>query len=240
MSATTSTQTLQHSSSPDDEPQLSLQILTRPDDKIAALRLIADSIAQQRQIASRALIFHPLCLSALIATTAAVHALSGIAQDDYSAMLITYSGVVLAYLLAVRYVTSAYIQRAESTNWITWLKGPGGKDDVVFGARYGTEIIAALVLRVPDKKDAKDCKAVVRAWTTRKRYRGKGLGGDMLLETVKFAKKARGEACDVVFAEDHANGYMPLQSMFNGKFRERDARAVRALGKAMALGTGKE
>lgn len=218
----------------DEEPKLSLEVLTRPAEKVDALKLIGDSIAQQRQVASQHIIFHPLCLAGLVGVLATSHFTFGIANDDYAAMLLTYSGLVLTYLLAIRYITSSYIDIAEDMDWNTWLKGPGDKDDIIFGARYGTEIVAALVLRLPNKSNAQDKVAVVRAWTTVRRYRGRGLGGDMLREAVKYVRKTKGRECNIQFAEDHAHSKMPLRSLFNEPFRTRNARATKALNNAIA------
>lgn len=238
MSTSTMTQAREQPASttktPDEDPKLSLEVLTRPCEKIDALKLIGDSIAQQRQVASQHIIFHPLCLAGLVGVVAVCHVTFGIANDDYAAMLLTYSGLVLTYLLAIRYITSAYIDIAEDMDWNTWLKGPGGKDDIIFGARYGTEIVAALVLRLPNKSNAQDKVALVRAWTTVRRYRGRGLGGDMLREAVKHVRQTKGRECDVQFAEDHAHSKMPLRSLFNEPFRARNAQTFKALKKTVA------
>ncbi|KZF19581.1 hypothetical protein L228DRAFT_285530 [Xylona heveae TC161] len=74
-----SKQEQKHNPPPDDTnsdvPALTTYITTSPSERIAALRLIADSVAQQRQQACRAIIFHPLGLcgfGTLFATVVAV------------------------------------------------------------------------------------------------------------------------------------------------------------------------
>lgn len=218
----------------DELPQLSFEILTRPADKIDALKLIGDSIAQQRQIASQHIIFHPTCLAGLVAALAITHVALRVPSNDYGTMLLTYSGIVLTYLLAVRYLTSEFVNIAEDMDWNTWLKGPGDKDDIIFGARYGTEIIAALVLRLPNKYNAQENVALIRAWTTVRRYRGRGLGGDMLREAIMHVRKTRGSDCAIDFAEDHAHSKMPLRPVFNEPFRARNTKASKALANAVA------
>lgn len=136
-------------------------------------------------------------------------------------MLIIFPGIILTYLVAVRYFTSAYIRIAEETKWMEW-----AKNDTIIGARYGEDIIGAVVMRL-------EKKAVIRGWTTKTRYRGRGLGGDMLSESVKIAKAKLGRNCAVEFAEDHANSQMPLYTMFNGPFLAREAKAKKALGAAL-------
>ena len=96
----------------DEDPQLSFETHTRPEDKIDALKLIGDSIAQPRQIASRHLIFHSLCLGVFSGVLSIAHIALGLAKDDYVSMVITYSGFVLAYFLAIRYLAGPYIHIA--------------------------------------------------------------------------------------------------------------------------------
>ena len=218
----------------DEERKLSFEVLTRPADKIDALNLIGDSIAQQRQVSAQNIIFNPVCLAALVGVLAITHVALGIEMEDYGRILMTYSSIVLTYLLAIRYVTSSYISIAEDMDWNTWLKGPGDKDDTILGARYGAELVAALVLRLPNKHNAQGNVALIRAWTTIRRYRGKGLGGDMLRDAVKLVRKTKGRGCEIKFAEDHANSKMPLPPFFNAPFKARETRAAKALNKATA------
>ncbi|KAF7563727.1 hypothetical protein G7046_g388 [Stylonectria norvegica] len=218
----------------DDPPQLSIQLLTRPDDRWDALKLVVDSVAQQRQVASQVLIYHPICLAVLAAAIAIMHVATGVSTSDLGQLVIAYVGIVISYLMTIRYFASSYIQLAETTDWAAWLKNSAGVEDLIVGARYGDEIIAALVLRVQDGASEDSGKeAIVRAWTTRTKYRRRGLGGDMLAEAVKVAKKTQGRDCRVTIAEDHANSSMPLHSLLNGSFRARNARASKALSQAV-------
>ncbi len=77
-------------------------------------------------------------------------------------------------------------------------------------------------------------KGVIRAWTTRLRYRGKGLGGDLLREAVRITKERCGRDAEVGFAREHANSTMVLPEMFNGTFRRSEMRAARALEAVLA------
>ncbi|KAF5238166.1 hypothetical protein FAUST_5680 [Fusarium austroamericanum] len=206
-----------------EPPPLAIEILTDPKEKKDALKLIVDSVAQQRQTASRALIFHPISLSIFSACLAIVHYGANIG-NDISIMLIIYPGIILTYLVAIRYFTSAYIRVAEETDWLDWIK-----EDTIIGARFGDEIIGAVILRL----DRAEKKAIIRGWTTRARYRGRGLGGDVLNESVKIAKGVLGKDCTVEFAPDHANSHMPLYSIFNGPFLAREAKARKVLGAAL-------
>ncbi|KAF4473049.1 gnat family [Fusarium albosuccineum] len=218
----------------DEPPPLSLEVLIDPKEKKDALKLVVDSVAQQRQVASRTIIFHPVSLATFAAALAVAHYVAGVG-NDFSAMLITYPGIIITYLVAVRFYTSAYIRIAEDTDWLGWLKNSDGVEDTIIGARFGQDIIAAVILRLDGSSGRKssDKRALIRAWTTRTKYRRRGLGGDMLREAIKIVKQAQGQDSTVEFADDHANSKLPLPETFNGPFRAREARAKKALAAAV-------
>ncbi|ROW05136.1 hypothetical protein VSDG_00002 [Cytospora chrysosperma] len=240
---------LQQQPSLDDIPPLSLDVLTTRNDRVDALNLVADSVAQQRQRASFGLISHPLLLSGLTVALAITYQLAWARKPkydrDFGMAIMLFSGVIMAYLLAIRYVTAGYIQMAEDLKW-DWLVSPDtGEEDVLVGARFGSEIIGALVLRLetnpatPRKKRGnhghglKGGKGVIRAWTTKLRYRGKGVGADMLHEAVRVTRERCGKDAEVGFAAEHANSKMILPEMFNRTFRKGERRAALALEKVL-------
>lgn len=234
----------------DDIPPLSLDVLTTRNDKVEALKLVADSIAQQRQRASLGLVFHPLLVSGLVASLALTYQVAWARkpqpQRDFGIAMTLSAGVVMAYLLAIRFFTSGYIQIAESLGW-DWLVSPDtGDEDVVIGTRFGSELIGALCLRLepasglashPRKRkgsqNLRGGKGVIRAWTTKLRYRGKGVGADMLQEAVRVTRERCGRDAEVGFAAEHANSRMVLPEMFNKTFRNGERKAAGALEKAV-------
>ncbi|KAI3402194.1 hypothetical protein diail_123 [Diaporthe ilicicola] len=232
----------------DDIPPLSLDVLTTRNDKVEALKLVADSIAQQRQRASLGLVFHPLLVSGLVASLALTYQVAWARKAqrdrDFGVALTLFAGVIMAYLLAIRFFTSGYIQIAEALKW-DWLVSPDtGDEDVVIGTRFGSEIIGALFLRLepsaasPRKKrgsqNLRGGKGVIRAWTTKLRYRGKGVGVDMLQEAVRITREKCGKDAEVGFAAEHANSQMVLPEMFNKTFRSGERRAAGALEKVVS------
>ncbi|KAK5995375.1 hypothetical protein PT974_03779 [Cladobotryum mycophilum] len=240
MSLTTSTQTQemseQNAASPtgtssdenlDGVLPLSYIIVTDEDDKRDALRLVADSIAQQRQVASAAIILNPLCLTVLVGLCAVAY--RQYEHQGYGTLMTMLSGIIIMYLSTVRYFTSPYIQMAEAFQWKTWITGPDGKEDTIIAAIFGEELMATLVLRLePQGK-----KGIIRAWTTRLRYRGKGVGSDLLQVAVRTTRDAFGTDALVECAPDHANSVNPMYDMFNGPFKKRQARAIQALAHAL-------
>lgn len=232
----------------DDIPPLSLDVLTSRNDKIDALKLVADSVAQQRQRAAYSLIFHPLLLAGLFAALAITYqftwARRAAPDRDFAVAMTLSTGVVMAYLLTIRYVTAGYLQIAEDLKW-DWLISPDtGDEDVIIGTRFGREIIGALILRLepgassPRKKNRsqnlRGGKGVVRAWTTRLRYRGKGVGADMLHEAVRITRERCGRDAEVGFAAEHANSSLILPEMFNRTFRKGERKAAGALEKVLS------
>lgn len=246
---------------PDDLPPLSCGVLTEEVDKVDALNLVTDSIAQQRQSASLHLVFHPYLLPVLALGLALAYQYSWRMREDLGLALMLHSGVIMTYLMGIRYVTGRYVNEAESIHW-DWLvaKGDGPKEedveDTIIGVRYGRQLIGALVLRleplpptsssgssspgaarrrstrasVASQLKKRGGRGVVRAWTVSIRYRGKGVGGDMLREAVRVTRERCGNKdAPVGFAREHANAAEVLPEVFNGPLRRGEQRAAKAL-----------
>ncbi|EGR51960.1 uncharacterized protein TRIREDRAFT_56026, partial [Trichoderma reesei QM6a] len=215
-------------------PPLSLEPLLTYDDKVAGLNLIADSIAQMKQRAAHSMVFHPLCITLLFLTWAAIYRWAyEPATADPSMALLLSCGVTMTYLTAIRYFTDGYVSLAENLRW-SWLEGPGSVEgDFIIGARYGGALIGVLVLRLEPRFSFRGGKGVIRAWTTRLRYRGKGIGRDLLDGAIRIVKDRCGKDAEVGFAQEHANSTMILPAMFNGVFRRDEVRAAKVLEKAL-------
>jgi GNAT superfamily N-acetyltransferase len=247
-----------------DIPPLSIHTTTSEEDQISALHLIADSVAQQRQTASRALIFHPInlaILGGLLAVVAKVlpiwtgSAKYGLEVGDYMLIGTTWCGLVMAGLVSVRWVTAGYLVMAEERGTWAWLNRGLGEEkerDCVIVSRFGEEIIGALVLRftnldtdeqaVNKKKSrtrgSKREKGEIRAWTTKLRYRGKGVGTGLLEEACRICKERGVE--EIGLASEHANSGRVLWVVFIGGFERRVARARAWLGRVWEEAEGVE
>lgn len=229
----------------DDIPPLSLEVLEDRRDKVESLHLIADSIAQMRQRASMTMVFHPICLAGLSAALAAVYQFGYVSRSDIGVAISVSCGVVMSYLLGIRYFASGYITLAEQLKW-SWLQAEDGGDDMVLGARFDDEIIGTLVLRLEmnptlfmGKKrkgsfSLKGGKGVIRAWTTLLKYRGGGVGKDLLFEAIRITKERCGKDSEIGFAKEHANSVMLLPEIFNAPFRREEVRATKALEEVLA------
>ncbi|KAF4305185.1 gnat family [Botryosphaeria dothidea] len=211
-------------------PELLTAATQSDEDKVAALKLVADSVAQQRQAASWALLSHPVVIAGYVLLLAIVYRVVYRAPSDAPLLFTTGAGVTMACLVAVRLLTSGYIRHAESINW-TFLDESA--DSVVI-TRFGGQIIGALVLgwagpSSTGNKAARRRKGrgVIKAWTVKLRYRGKGVGTGLLEEAVKETVRRGGEG--VEFAEEHANSRRFLPHSFNGFLDRREDRAHDAL-----------
>ena len=221
-----------------DVPPLTTTTLTSEADKIVALKLVADSIAQQRQLASRAMIFHPFTIAAYITAVALVSQYIYKEQSDLGLLATTLAGTTMAFLVGVRGLTSGYLTLAEEFKW-AFIQNEDGEEDTIIGSRFGEDLIGALILRLErngnggGKKKAKGGKpggnGVVRAWTVRIKYRGRGVGTELLEKAVKVTREKLGNSAEIGFAAEHANSKMVLPSVFNGGFRKKEARAAKAL-----------
>lgn len=224
----------------DTLPPLTFSVLTKDFEKQDAMELVTDSIAQQRQIASFSVIFHPACFVGLIAGCTAAYRQN--AHRDFGTTLMVVCGLVIAYLAGVRLLTANYIRLAESLKWKEWIASPEGNEDYVLAARYGEELIATAVLRISapagsTKKtrssSVKGGSGVIRAWTTKYRYRNKGVGGDMLRLAILTTRSKCGDDAQVSFDPNHANSARPLHDMFNRPFIKREEKAAKALAHAL-------
>lgn len=240
----------------DDIPPLSLEPLSSPEEKAEGLNLVADSVAQMQQRASRAVATHPLCLAGLGVALAVVYRFSVPANPGLGLLLA--GAVTASYVLAIRYFTSGYVDLAEQLR-SSWLRrGPDSgvaDDDLILGARYGDNLVGALVLRLQTdparstgptgahghgrkrsrgSNSLRGGRGIIRAWTTRLKYRGTGVGRDLLASAVRLTKEKCGRDAEVGFAKEHANSTMLLPSRFNGLFRRDEIRAAKALDAAVA------
>ncbi|KAH6701270.1 hypothetical protein BKA61DRAFT_704980 [Leptodontidium sp. MPI-SDFR-AT-0119] len=215
-------------------PPLTTITLSSGPDKVAALELVADSIAQQRQLASRAVIFHPITIAMYILVVGIVSQLIYCERSDLAFVATTSVGMTMACLILI--ITSRYVNLAEE--FLLKFVKDQGEDDVIIGSRYSDEIIGALILSLERKGNGNNKKmksgklggkGVVRAWTTGTRYRGAGVGTGMLEEAVRATREKLGNSAEVRFAAEHANSKMVLPELFNGVFRRREAKAARAL-----------
>ncbi|KAK7514546.1 hypothetical protein IWZ03DRAFT_217985 [Phyllosticta citriasiana] len=210
-------------------PELVTTTATTEDDKIAALKLVADSVAQQRQAASWALLSHPTMLAAYVGLLAVVSHFVWRTDGDWPRLLTTGAGVTMALLVAVRLITGRYISLAEQINW-SFLDDA----DSLIVTKFGERMIGVLVLgwagpnmqgnRAQRRRKG---KGVVKAWTVLLKYRGTGVGLGLLEEAVRETVRRGGEG--VEFADDHANSHRILPAYFNGTFERGEKRARKAL-----------
>ncbi|KAI9171080.1 hypothetical protein HJFPF1_00559 [Paramyrothecium foliicola] len=228
----------------DDIPPLYLEALESQEEKAEGLHLVADSVAQMSQQTARTLVFHPICVAALVAALTSVYRFAYQSHRDLGTAIVLFCGVTASYLVAIRLFASRYIGLAEKMHY-SWLRSDDGVEDIVIGARFNNTIVGALVLRlkrpsppptpVGKKRNHRGAgpklggQGVIRAWTTKLRYRGQGVGRDLLIEAVRVTKERCGKDAEVGFAKEHANSVMVLPEMFNSAFRKQEKQATRAL-----------
>jgi len=202
-------------------PELKTYLATDEEEKVAALKLLADSIAQMRQTANNSLISNPVNLSILVAVIAlAARWMLGHWWDQITVGT-TMAGVVMSFLAFCRFATREYIFEAESVNY----KFLDEADVLV--TKFGDEIIGTVmiywVLGEARQKRKKAWRGEIKAWTVRLKYRKKGIGAALLEEAVKESKKKGAESLE--FADDHANSLRVLPKFYNGPFDKREKRA---------------
>lgn len=223
-----------------DVPELSSYLATDEFEKMEALKLVADSVAQQRQAANRALIYHPVNVAVMIGLLSLVGRYLSQKGFDTMGLLLTLMGIFMSFMVGCRYLSQGYLIAAEEIN-LAWL----GDADILV-TKFGEEVIGTVMIEwVSGESRTKKKKAwrgLVRAWTVRLKYRHKGVGGALLEDAVSAAKKKGAESLE--FAEDHASELCPmvneelaftnvlsdskrvLPQFYNGTFDRKEAKAI--------------
>lgn len=182
-------------------PELVYEIPRDSNDRVDALKLVADSVAQMRQTVAARMIGSPLVLSILIMIPFLLYFVVFTSLSDWPLILSTAAGLITALLVAIRGLLSGYIEQAEQINWI-WLG-----DGHIYIARFGTNVIGTVVYKLrsnepseasansPSSKSSRrrngksvslpKGKAEIRAWTVRRRERGHGVGKALLDAAVR-------------------------------------------------------
>jgi GNAT superfamily N-acetyltransferase len=182
-------------------PDLKTYVAETEEEKLAALKLVADGIAQTRQTANRILMFHPVNFGIFLAFIAFIaQYLYRTRNNDLGVVITTSSGLVMAAMVTVRRYTNPYIALAEETH-ISMLE-----DSDVLITKFGDEVMGTVIMGWVDgetKGKRRKWRAEIKGWAVRLRYRGKGEGMALLQEAVNLAKKK--DADGISFAPDHAS-----------------------------------
>lgn len=131
------------------------------DTRAEALHIVADSVAQQRNLASRALIFHPIVVAIFVAGFGICRQIFYEGDtSDYIKVVTTFTGVIMAILGAIRLACGPYIFEAERIGTWRWLnKGRSaeeeeqsgvkvlGDSDEILLTKFGDEYIGAIIFR---------------------------------------------------------------------------------------------
>lgn len=206
------------------------------------MKLVTDSIAQQRQLASQAIIYSPYALIPWFSVLVAFSAYWLRSTSDIPYWLTSVAAAGMVSLVAIRGWTAGYIDLAEAFT-VKFLRRVGddgevdmsSEPDTVLVTEFGSEVIGTIILRFPEeehggkKKKAKGLQTVlIRAWTVRIKYRRKGVGRALVEEALHMARKRCGADVRLEVDLKHANSGRVLNPVFNDGFdvRERWARRV--------------
>ncbi|KIW20992.1 hypothetical protein PV08_01571 [Exophiala spinifera] len=243
----------------DSIPDLTTRPAVSEDDQVEALHLLADSVAQQRQVASSAIMYHPLTLGTFVLCFGLVYQYLYKGQrSDWMLIGTTSAGTIMAILVSIRWLTGGYIDEAENIGTWKWLnKGRQANDGLAVGdadeillTRFGDEVIGTVIVRGERETPAgggprkprkgAPTTGVIRGWTVKRRYRRKGVGQGLLEEAVKLCQTKGWNGPE--FAADHAHSARPLPATFAGTFVKRERQAREMLEKVkedMTPSTGK-
>lgn len=188
-------------------PELSSYVSSDAEEKTRALKLVADSVAQMRQTASRILIFHPMNMAVFFAFLAVVgNYLYNSRTGSIGLVFTTTAGLVTAGLVGIRWVTNPYIEAAEAIT-VNMLEGAD-----VLVTKFGDEVIGTVIVgweAAESRGKRRKWRAEIKGWAVRIRYRGKGVGAALLEDAVALAKSKGAE--NIEFAEDHASKFLVVE-----------------------------
>lgn len=232
-----------------DLPPLTTKPLSSEEDLKEALHLITDSLAQQRQVASKSIIVSPAFLSTWVGILAWLFHLNYRSPSDLGIIATTGSGITMALLLVVKYMCEGYVRHAESVAgegllWFANQKKSESDDILVLGTKYGDELIGTLVLRLPPapakgEDEEEPPKVEIVAWTVKLKFRHKGIGRGLLESAIKTASEHYKTSFKFGFAREHVHSKRVLIGAFNGMFNRREKLAAKML-KDVALEAARE
>ncbi|KAF2838906.1 acetyltransferase [Patellaria atrata CBS 101060] len=206
-------------------PDLVIGPSASENDRIDGLKLVVDSVAEMKGTAAKLLLAHWVTWAGMVVVYSVVGKVLWKSSGDVPLVLTTCAGATMALFVLIRYFTAEYVALAEGMDF-EWIGG-----DEILVARFGERVVGALVLgMVAEGGKGRRKKAVrgeIRAWTVRRRYRGKGVGTGLLEEAVKLVEARGGEG--VGFSAAHANSHRVLYDYFDKPLDEADARAERKL-----------
>ncbi|KAJ5152698.1 uncharacterized protein N7482_009176 [Penicillium canariense] len=107
---------------PDKDSRIT-QIATKANEHIAALRLVADSVAQQRQLAAGAVLCSPLCWALIPLVPACIYYSPYQERVDNLTIFLLCIGISMAFGVAVKWSVRGYLDAAEKVGTWRWLYG---------------------------------------------------------------------------------------------------------------------
>lgn len=192
-------------SEPEQIPELTISKTTSEAEMIAAHKLIADSIAQQRATLVRSLLYgHPnLTIPPYILLLCWLYS----QNSNIATALLLSAGCTIAILSACGRLTDGYIGQAEEMGSKIGYETMMEREVVI--ARWGEEKEVIGVAVVDIEKKAGGGRGVVWALAVRLKYRRRGVGRGLLEEVVREVRGRFGGDAEVVFADEHASEWPP-------------------------------
>ena len=221
-------------------PPLTFERPQSEEERTSGLKLVADIVTYQKSRASTILIYHPLTVGIWTTFVAVAYALLVKSRGDLPVLFTTAMGLLMVMLAGIRFTARPYDQLVERINW-SWL----GDDNMVI-ARFGEEIIGSCVFRIEGPSGKKKShngnsgsnstsgkRSLIRAWSVRRRERGRGIGTGLLETVIDIAKEKGCETVEFAPAEEIVGGERVLPDYegfggylnFNAEFDRREAQA---------------
>ncbi|WEW60955.1 hypothetical protein PRK78_006443 [Emydomyces testavorans] len=223
-------------------PAVTICHATTEEDTVAALELIAESVSQQRQMAAKAIISHPVILAiSILVFLSSVKLLYTGTLSDMIFMMTAWVSYSVLVLLIMKFMLRGYLDVIESVGGWSWLSassinGASHKRDEILVAKENGEVVGVLVLRIAKsltspsmpgvrprssrRKSSARWTGIIRAWTVKRTHRLQGTGARLLRDVVTNCRLRTLDG--PIFADDHSNSAKLLPSMFNVVFEKQE------------------
>jgi hypothetical protein len=107
---------------PDEDTHIT-QIANTASEHIAALRLVADSVAQQRQLAARGILFNPFCWALILPVTVRIYYSAYKGLINLLTLAFINAAVLMAFGMIMKWSVAGYLDGAEKVDTWRWLYG---------------------------------------------------------------------------------------------------------------------
>lgn len=148
-----------------------------------AFKLVTDSQAQRQNLVNNKILFSTLTVSAFVATLSAAFTFYFQYYRDAGVLVLALAGICIAFLSLAGRISEPELKKAEALKVedVIGLPAEQGKKFKNSVFVYRSNIVVGVITAVQEGKSTKTPSNLhITGWSTLRRYRGTGLGTDLL------------------------------------------------------------